>query len=354
MAKLYGNLVTVLFICGFLLLSGAESSHDHHGSRQHKPRLFVFGDSYADTGNINRSVGGSWKVPYGITFPGQPSGRFSDGRVLTDYIAKYLGLKSPVPYSWRKEAPIKAVHGVNFAFGGTGVTNTSATIKLGLPNMTSQIDLFQQMLSGNDVVYINPHLADSIAYVSVVGNDYNTFLGAGGTVQELPSFIVKVVNQLALNLQKILGLGIRRILVTGLQPIGCAPQITATDSFQQCNSTFNSAVQLHNTLLQQAVSKMNNQSEAIHILDLYNSFFTAFQEKDASSGGLRFENALKPCCFGINSSSSCGDVDENGNKLYTLCDERESAFFWDSYHPTQEGWKVVYPKLKPTIKKAVQ
>lgn len=48
-------------------------------------KLFVFGDSYADTGN-SKPDAGSWKLPYGLTFPGKPSGRFSDGRILTDYI----------------------------------------------------------------------------------------------------------------------------------------------------------------------------------------------------------------------------------------------------------------------------
>lgn len=48
--------------------------------------LFVFGDSYVDTGNWRKSMGSSWKEPYGSTFPGKPAGRFSDGRVLTDYI----------------------------------------------------------------------------------------------------------------------------------------------------------------------------------------------------------------------------------------------------------------------------
>nr|GMD46235.1 GDSL esterase/lipase At5g03610-like [Ipomoea batatas] len=58
-------------------------------------KLFVFGDSYSDTGNYRKIESVSWKQPYGITFPGKPSGRFSDGRVLTDYIAEFLGVKSP-------------------------------------------------------------------------------------------------------------------------------------------------------------------------------------------------------------------------------------------------------------------
>ncbi|KAL6989381.1 hypothetical protein U1Q18_015131 [Sarracenia purpurea var. burkii] len=51
-----------------------------------KVKLFVFGDSYVDTGNTPKDHSRSWKQPYGITYPGKPAGRFSDGLVLTDYI----------------------------------------------------------------------------------------------------------------------------------------------------------------------------------------------------------------------------------------------------------------------------
>jgi len=47
-------------------------------------KLFVFGDSYVDTGNFVHSE--SYKIPNGITFPGSPAGRFCDGRIITDYI----------------------------------------------------------------------------------------------------------------------------------------------------------------------------------------------------------------------------------------------------------------------------
>jgi hypothetical protein len=51
--------------------------------------LFVFGDSFADTGNIPRShlspVTRQWYSPYGST-AGLKTGRFSDGSVQTDFI----------------------------------------------------------------------------------------------------------------------------------------------------------------------------------------------------------------------------------------------------------------------------
>lgn len=66
-----------------LITGQAESLLKHDDA---PTKLFVFGDSYADTGNIRKGLANSWKDPYGVTFPGKPAGRFSDGRVLTDYI----------------------------------------------------------------------------------------------------------------------------------------------------------------------------------------------------------------------------------------------------------------------------
>jgi hypothetical protein len=65
-----------------------------HHINHHSKKLFVFGDSYVDTGNTKKNKPGSWKEPYGITSPGKPTGRFSDGRVLTDFIGTLINLLS--------------------------------------------------------------------------------------------------------------------------------------------------------------------------------------------------------------------------------------------------------------------
>ena len=82
--------LTVFLLCSSILLTvrvAVTSDIRHYGQhRQAVKKLFVFGDSYVDTGNNRKSVGSSWKDPYGITFPGKPTGRFSDGRVFTDFL----------------------------------------------------------------------------------------------------------------------------------------------------------------------------------------------------------------------------------------------------------------------------
>ncbi|KAF7148424.1 hypothetical protein RHSIM_Rhsim03G0077900 [Rhododendron simsii] len=369
--------------------SASHRHHSHRGLYGFRPTtLFVFGDSYADTGNNRKSEANSWKVPYGITFPGKPAGRFSDGRVLTDYLAKYLGLKSPIPYRWRKYAPNRLRYGINFAYGGTGVFKTlvmdpnmttqidffqnlinesvyskgdlqsslallsiagndygaflskGGTAQIGWyginfayggtgvfktlvmdPNMTTQIDFFQNLI--NESVYSKGDLQSSLALLSIAGNDYGAFLSKGGTAQDFPAFIARVVNQIAMNLKRIHCMGVRKVAVTALQPLGCLPRSTVRNSFQQCNATENTAVDLHNMLLQQAVAKLNNESKldpkAFVVLDLYGSFTQVLKTKGEYLGSaVKFETPLKPCCMGMSSKYYCGSVDEKGAKMYTV------------------------------------
>lgn len=107
--------------------------------------------------------------------------------------------------------------------------------------------------------------------------------------QGFPSFITSVVNQLYLNLKRIQNLGVKKVAVTALQPLGCLPRTTANSSFQQCNANQNALVNLHNVLLQQAVGKLNNETKysSILILDLYSSFMTVLKNK-----GDRLGNSL--------------------------------------------------------------
>lgn len=55
------------------------------------PCYFIFGDSLVDNGNNNRiaSLARANYLPYGIDFPGGPTGRFSNGRTTVDVIGKF-------------------------------------------------------------------------------------------------------------------------------------------------------------------------------------------------------------------------------------------------------------------------
>ncbi|KAF8395376.1 hypothetical protein HHK36_019322 [Tetracentron sinense] len=232
-------------------------------------------------------------------------------------------------------------YGMNFAYGGTGVFNTLPLI----PNMTTQIDFLQQLL--HDGVYTKDDFNSSIALVSASSNDYSAYLAKNGTAQGLPAFIASVVNQLALNLKRIHGLGIQKVVVNALEPLGCLPRRTASSSYQQCNETDNTSVNFHNKLLQQAVEKLNNESKnsTFVILDVNGAFLSVLK----GQGSSKFKNPLKPCCVGVSSEYSCGSVDESGVKKYTVCENPQLSFFWDTVHPAQQGWLAVYSALQTSL-----
>lgn len=173
-------------------------------------------------------------------------------------------------------------------------------------------------------------------------------------LQGFKPFIVSVVNQIAINLKRIHGLGVRKVVMMGLGPLGCLPELTAASSFSKCNATMDSLVEFHNALLKQAVEKLNKETKGspFFILDIYGTLLSIIQNKGSPyKARPRFETPLKPCCFGVSSEFSCGSVDKKGNKKYTLCKDPKLALFWDSVHPTQEGWFVAFRSLGSNLKK---
>jgi hypothetical protein len=94
------------------------------------PAIIVFGDSTVDAGNNNyipTMARGNFP-PYGRDFDGGvATGRFSNGRLVTDFMSEALGLASAVPAYLDGSYTIdQLATGVNFASGGTGMDAMTA------------------------------------------------------------------------------------------------------------------------------------------------------------------------------------------------------------------------------------
>lgn len=295
--------------------------------------LFTFGDSYADVGNTPKSgpnVGFGWVYPYGITWPGEPAGRHSDGKVQTDWFADMLGLPVyPPPYFYSSGQDTSS--GVNFAVGGSGVTLARNPISLGV-----QVDNFELYLRTDP--YSKQALANSLTLVSVGGNDYLTFTGT--TSAELFVFIQVVVSGIQANLQRLYDLGLRNVMVTNLFQGDCAPVYTRKNGYTRCTGETGPFSQVHNAFLLGAVQSINAQNPDARfiILDEHATFDRLF--KRARENG--FTDGLKPCCRGISNTTKCGDVDpQTQDWLYTVCKKRGRAIFWDDIHPTMWAWNYI-------------
>lgn len=79
--------VGVVVAALFSLLYANWRLVDQSSSGCHFSALYNFGDSNSDTGSVSAAVR---QVPYpnGLRF-GKPSGRYSDGRLIIDFIGNY-------------------------------------------------------------------------------------------------------------------------------------------------------------------------------------------------------------------------------------------------------------------------
>nr|GMD46128.1 GDSL esterase/lipase At5g03820-like [Ipomoea batatas] len=106
------------------------------------PSLCIFGDSVVDSGNNNNlnTVIKANFPPYGRDFVNhQPTGRFCNGKLATDFIAEYLGFTSYPPAYLSQEANGNSIlAGANFASAASGYYDST-------PQLYRAITLQQQL-----------------------------------------------------------------------------------------------------------------------------------------------------------------------------------------------------------------
>ncbi|XP_059076592.1 GDSL esterase/lipase At3g09930 [Cryptomeria japonica] len=159
--------------------------------------LFVFGDSFADTGNrnpYNQTVNEPWRRPYGLTWPGYPAGRYSSGKIQTDFWGDILGLPVPIAYELFRSHDCKATakkirRGVNFAVGGSGIFQA-----YGFITVAQQVKQFKKLIAGSHG-FDSRKLSRSVVLISVAGNDYGAFLSSrNGSIEGVTDLVKPVVS----------------------------------------------------------------------------------------------------------------------------------------------------------------
>ncbi|XP_037422596.1 GDSL esterase/lipase At5g03610-like [Triticum dicoccoides] len=318
----------------------------HHRKHEVAEELWVFGDSYADTGNLGnlgRELTHAWYDPYGKTFPRRPAGRFSDGRVLTDFVASALGMRTPVAYKARRRASRETLaRGMNFAVGGAGVLDTGNFQR----NISAQIDLFQAMHHSQQ-----RGCGKRTALVVVSGNDY-AYAAAdkdNGTSAAI-AYIPTVVRELREQLRRLRDeAGMRRVVVTNLHPMGCTPTFTRLLNYTGCDPLANAGAAQHNTALRSILGALDPNNRTFLLLDVHTPFADILLNDDNKSSS-RFASTLRPCCESFRADGYCGEENENGTRQYTLCDDPGRYFYWDDVHPTQAAWAAVAGTFRVAVK----
>jgi hypothetical protein len=154
---------------------GGSRSPPAAAKQQRTQKLFVFGDDFADTGNGASDPGlgynsREWRYPFGMSDTAharRPSGRFSDGLVQSDFMAKIMGHReAPPPYTYDDWHDGIDDAGLNFAVGESGALETPA----GVTKLGKQVQQLRRLI--RDGLVERRDLRDSVALVAYSGNDY--------------------------------------------------------------------------------------------------------------------------------------------------------------------------------------
>nr|ACJ84797.1 unknown [Medicago truncatula]AFK43797.1 unknown [Medicago truncatula] len=111
------------------------------------PAIMTFGDSAVDVGN-NDYLPTLFKAnypPYGRDFTNkQPTGRFCNGKLATDFTAETLGFTSFAPAYLSPQASGKnLLLGANFASAASGYDEKAATLNHAIP-LSQQLEYFKE------------------------------------------------------------------------------------------------------------------------------------------------------------------------------------------------------------------
>ncbi|CAN6222144.1 unnamed protein product [Urochloa humidicola] len=309
-------------------------------------KLFVFGDDAADTGNgdNDESLGArscQWRGPFGMSDAAhaqQPSGRFSDGLVQSDYMAKIMGRsEAPPPYSYDDWDKGIDDAGLNFAVGGAVALDAPE----GVPKLREQVQQLRDLI--REGLVERRDLRDSVALVAYSGNDY----GYTKPEDDDDTIVAGVIDALASTVSDLQDLGVGKILVNTLMSYGCEPWLTRTTSnYSSCDDGGSGMSDKHNTALRDRLG--GDDDDDVMILDVNSVARSLVEPKEGSTlGGKQLKELLRPCCEAVDPDA--GDYCGLEGSFY-LCDHPEEYFFWDlAGHPTQAGWRAVMQLLQGPI-----
>ncbi|KAB2628273.1 T4O12.12 [Pyrus ussuriensis x Pyrus communis] len=317
------------------------------------PAIIIFGDSIVDTGNNNenfKTYARSNFLPYGKDLKGgMPTGRYSNGKVPSDFIAESFGIKELLPaYLDPTLQPNDLLTGVVIAAGGAGYDPLTAKLAA-VASLSDQLKQFKEYIEKLKGIVgeekTNFIIKNSVIFVVAGSNDIsNTYFlsGARKLEYDVPSYTDFMVKYASDFIKDLYGLGVRRIAVLSIPPIGCVPsQRTVKGGIgRDCDEAQNQASQLFNSKLSAEMDRLqkNLSNSRVAYVDMYNMIFDLITNP-AKHG---FEVVNKGCCGTglIEVTKLCNQLQPAG-----VCTDDSKYFFWDSYHPTERAYKIIVNQM---------
>ncbi|XP_010243765.1 PREDICTED: GDSL esterase/lipase 6 isoform X1 [Nelumbo nucifera] len=313
------------------------------------PAIYTFGDSILDAGNnrFNKNCSAQADFPpYGSSFFHQPTGRFTNGRTVVDFLSQFLGIDIQEPYleaemgvanGSRKAYPS---NGINFASGGSGVL-PQTNKDLGVIPIQDQVQQFQTLVNENklDKKLVQKSLFLFESGSNDIFNYYNPFTGPTNLDPE--AYVQAMLTQVKQFIDQIYSLGARRIVIIALGPVGCVParMLLPGGRTDRCFGRINHIVKKYNAGLEGLVK----DTPITHpgAIGVYGEVYKAVQEFRSMPKRYGFFNITGACC----GDGTLRGLVQCGKDSYKVCENPNQFLFWDFFHPSEHTYELVSKAL---------
>lgn len=333
------------------------------------PAVFNFGDSNSDTGGLSAAFGQAGP-PDGESFFHHPVGRYSDGRLIIDFIAEGVGL--PYLSAYLDSVGSNFSHGANFATAGSTIRPQNTTLhQSGFSPFALNVQWYQfndfhrrsQIFRNQGGVFkeLLPSAEEfsRALYTFDIGqNDLVAGYFLNMSTDQVRAYVPDVLDQFKTIIKNIHDQGGRSFWIHNTGPVGCLPYImdrlpvTAGQVDKVgCSSPFNEVAQYFNGRLKEAVAQLRKdlRSAALTYVDVYALKYALFSH--AKQNG--FEHPLQACCghggkYNYNMHVGCGGKIKVKGKEILLgksCKDPSVMINWDGVHYTEAANKWIFDRI---------
>ncbi|XP_068642094.1 GDSL esterase/lipase 6 [Aristolochia californica] len=305
--------------------------------------IFTFGDSIFDAGNNHFNPNCSIQAdfpPYGQNFFHHPTGRFTNGRTVTDFVSELLGIDLQKPYLEVEQEIAKGnlnkypVNGINFASAGSGVLNDT-NANFGVTTITTQLQQFEALMKQNKID--KKTIERAFFFFESGSNDVFQYYFFSESEIDAKTYVETMVEEANNWLVQIYRLGARRISVFGLGPVGCVParMLLTNAPVDTCHEEMNQMTQRYNLGLERLVEAMAKNFPGLHIT--YGATYDTVMLLRSLPQRYGYSNVSSACC----GDGTLRGMGQCGVGEYTVCDKPDEFLFWDFFHPTEHTYSLL-------------
>ncbi|WCJ38892.1 GDSL esterase/lipase At1g58430 [Euphorbia peplus] len=335
-----------IFFFFFFFYKFAASRKSSSSSSPKFPALFVIGDSVMDTGNnkyIPTWVNSNY-FPYGQNYTTHsPTGRFSNGKLLSDMLASYLGIKESLPpYLNPTLSPSELMSGVNFASAGSGFDDLTSLVSGSIP-VSKQMKYFKLYIDKLKLIVgeekANVIVNSALVVLSAGTNDwfFNYYdVPTRRLTYDVSGYQDFLLNRMQSFIKELYEVGCRSIIVSGLAPTGCIPVQMTLSPGKHCMEDQNRDSVIYNKKLVKILSDLQSTLQGIKLV--YNDIYTPVIDMVNNPTNYGFVETTRGCCI------------ERGKELLSMfcsrkagpCENPDQYIFWDQIHPTLAGYNYIF------------